>query len=75
MNRSGSILTDDVRRLRAGMTSEEIVATVGKPKAMVSVQKGSPPSAVFRELGSQFAFPDVEADVVWTYQHATRPRL
>jgi hypothetical protein len=68
----GTISTHDLRRLRIGMDEDQIVAILGKPRDVLLVHQAKTPSAVFGELGSGFRFPDVRAEVVWTYQHATR---
>lgn len=75
MPAKGSVSPNDLKRLRIGMAESEIVAMLGEPEAKVVSGDALTPSRAFRDLGSQFHFPDAITDVVWTYRYAHRPRV
>ena len=74
---TGVVALETMRNVHAGMTSDQVLASIGPPKLRVSPDSVDGPTAVFQSVGfTVFQFDaDDNIDAVWIYVHDRRGKL
>lgn len=72
----GIVPLDEMRRVRDGMSPEQVIAIIGEPFQRLPAEAVKTPSEVFAELGSSFQFAsDQGLTEVWSYRHDRRGKF